>query len=815
MRSVKIVFTLITILCIKQFGYSQSTTVEFRVNMNYQVELGNFSPENQFVDIAGTFNEWGATPNPMTDGDADGIYSVSISLPVGEVVGFKCRIDGLWDGNEEFPNGGPNRTYTVEEDGVVEFWYNDELPSYILNVSISSSAVYAEVGETINFFDTSSGNPVEWSWEFPGGTPSTSTLQNPLVTYASQGEYSVTLTITNADNDQQTKTFTNYIKVGETQVFWWNDAVFYEVFVRSFYDSNSDGKGDIQGLIQKLDYLNDGDPNTDSDLGVTGIWLMPIMQSPSYHGYDATDYRTVEQDYGSNADFVQLINEAHARGIKVIIDLVMNHTSNQHSWFVESTNNESDKRDWYVWSDTNPGFSGPWGQTVWHYSNGSYFYGLFWSGMPDLNYNTQAVKDEMFDIARFWLEDMNVDGFRLDAVKYIYEDGEALENLPETIQFWKDFRSYYKSVKPDAFSVGEAWASTQVVMPYVNDDALDYCFEFELAEALVNGVISGNAANLKQTVNSVLAAYPYMQFGTFLTNHDMNRIMSVLDEDEEMAKLSASLLLTLPGIPYIYYGEEIGMTGVKPDEYIRTPMQWSSNANAGFTQGTPWITVNSDYTIKNVEAQKADPNSLWNHYRKLISIRNDNLSLRQGNYKPVQSSNSSVFAFVRQHADELILVVSNLGDAQVASASLTVPIIGISAGDYSLFNQLGGNHQSITIAGDELYSIAVENLDAKSTRIFKLQEPTSSALNNQLPSLSVEVFPNPASEQLNVEFSTRANSISYRVIDLYGREHKSGVITSNGLAGIYPINTSSLPSGFYLIRFSSLGAQVVKKVVIH
>ncbi|HPF94793.1 MAG TPA: alpha-amylase family glycosyl hydrolase, partial [Tenuifilaceae bacterium] len=377
-------------------------------------------------------------------------------------------------GNEEFPNGGPNRTYTVEEDGVVEFWYNDEFPSYILNVSISSSAVYAEVGETINFFDTSTGNPVEWIWEFPGGTPSTSTLQNPLVTYASQGEYSVTLTIKNADNEQQTKTFSDYIKVGSKQTFWWNDAVFYEVFVRSFYDSNSDGKGDIQGLIEKLDYLNDGDPNTDTDLGVTGIWLMPIMQSPSYHGYDATDYRTVEQDYGSNADFVQLVNEAHARGIKVIIDLVMNHTSNQHNWFTESTNTESDKRDWYVWSDTNPGFSGPWGQTVWHYSNGSYFYGLFWSGMPDLNYNTQAVKDEMFDIARFWLEDLNVDGFRLDAVKYIYEEGEDLENLPETIQFWKDFRSYYKSVNPDAFSVGEAWASTQVVMPYVNDDALDY-----------------------------------------------------------------------------------------------------------------------------------------------------------------------------------------------------------------------------------------------------------------------------------------------------------------------------------------------------
>ncbi|HPF94747.1 MAG TPA: alpha-amylase family glycosyl hydrolase, partial [Tenuifilaceae bacterium] len=308
---------------------------------------------------------------------------------------------------------------------------------------------------------------------------------------------------------------------------------------------------------------------------------------------------------------------------------------------------------------------------------------------------------------------------------------------------------------------------------------------------------------------------PYMQFGTFLTNHDMNRIMSVLDEDEEMAKLSASLLLTLPGIPYIYYGEEIGMTGVKPDEYIRTPMQWSGNANAGFTTSTPWISVNSDYTTKNVEAQKADPNSLWNHYRKLISIRNDNISLRQGNYKPVQSSNSSVFAFVRQHADELILVVSNLGNTKVASVSLTVPIIGITAGEYSLYNLLGSNHQSITINAEELYSITVNNLDAKSIRVFKLQEPTSSFINSQLPNFSIEVFPNPASEQLNVEVSTRASSISYRIIDLYGREHKSGVISSIGLAGTYHIDTSSLPSGVYLIRFSWKGAQVVKKVVIH
>jgi 1,4-alpha-glucan branching enzyme len=201
---------------------------------------------------------------------------------------------------------------------------------------------------------------------------------------------------------------------------WWNDAVFYEVFVRSFYDANGDGNGDINGLIQKLDYLNDGNPATTTDLGVTALWLMPIMQSPSYHGYDVTDYRTVEQDYGSNNDFKALVAAAHARGIKVIIDFVMNHTSEQHPWFTESAaSTTSNYRNWYRWSATNPGGTGPWGQTVWYNRNSAWYYALFWSGMPDLNYTTPAVKTELFDVARFWMQDMNVDGFRLDAVKYI------------------------------------------------------------------------------------------------------------------------------------------------------------------------------------------------------------------------------------------------------------------------------------------------------------------------------------------------------------------------------------------------------------
>ena len=177
-------------------------------------------------------------------------------------------------------------------------------------------------------------------------------------------------------------------------------------------------------------------------IGITAIWLMPVQQSPSYHGYDIVEYRTIEQDYGTNEDFKTFISEAHKRGIKVIIDYVMNHTSSQHPWFIASQNELSDKRNWYIWNDTKPAITGPWGQTVWHTRSGSNFYGIFWSEMPDLIYNSPEVQTEMYDIARFWLEDMGVDGFRLDAIKYIKEDGYTLEDSPETIQFWKDFRTH-------------------------------------------------------------------------------------------------------------------------------------------------------------------------------------------------------------------------------------------------------------------------------------------------------------------------------------------------------------------------------------
>src|SRR5690606_23273600 len=253
----------------------------------------------------------------------------------------------------------------------------------------------------------------------------------------------------------------------------WSDRVFYEIFVRSFYDSDGDGIGDLQGVIEKLDYLNDGDSSTMTDLGVIGLWLMPVMQSPSYHGYDVIEYFQIEEDYGTNEDFLTLIDEAHARGMIVIVDLVMNHTSVEHPWFVASAEGDPEYADWYVWSDESPTYRGPWGQQVWIPRNGRSYYAVFWDGMPDLNYNNPEVTEEMHNIARFWLEDMGVDGFRLHAIKHLVEEGNVQENTPSSHAWMQSFNAFINSVDADALTVGEAWSTSYEAAEYVENDEVD------------------------------------------------------------------------------------------------------------------------------------------------------------------------------------------------------------------------------------------------------------------------------------------------------------------------------------------------------
>ncbi|NBD36775.1 MAG: DUF3459 domain-containing protein [Chloroflexi bacterium] len=450
---------------------------------------------------------------------------------------------------------------------------------------------------------------------------------------------------------------------------WWNDVVFYEIFVRSFYDSDGDGVGDLPGLIEKLDYLNDGDPTTTDDLGVTGLWLMPIHQSPSYHGYDVVDYYQIDDEYGANEDFLRLMEEAHARGIYVIIDLVLNHTSAQHPWFLASQDPDSEKRDWYLWADK-PGRRG------WHEGESGYYYGIFWDQMPDLNYENPAVTAEMREIIRFWLDDMGVDGFRLDAIKHLIEEGDQLENTPANHAWLESFYEFYKSVRAEAFTVGEVWSGSREVVAYVGDE-VDIAFEFDLADAIASSSLSGRRATVGLAQSAVIDIYPPGQFATFLANHDQARIRSRLLNDEQ-AKLAATLQLTFPGVPFIYYGEEIGMQGAKPDENIRRPLQWT--ADGGFTTGAPWRGYYEDVAERNIAAQADDPDALLNHYRALIHLRNTHEALRIGAWSPIEVDHSGVIAALRASDEETLLVIANLKGQPVLDYALELGDGPLAAG---------------------------------------------------------------------------------------------------------------------------------------
>lgn len=447
---------------------------------------------------------------------------------------------------------------------------------------------------------------------------------------------------------------------------WWQTAVFYEVFVRSFADSNGDGVGDFNGLTSKLDYLN--------ELGVNALWLMPIHPSPSYHGYDVTDYRAVNPQYGTLDDFKRFLEEAHRRNMHVILDFVINHTSIENPWFQASMKKDSQYRDWYVWSQDLPEVIGPSGQTVWHRSptGSGYYYGYFWSGMPDLNFRTPAVTQEIEDIARFWLLDMGVDGFRVDGARHLIEDGKKLVNTPETITWFKNFRAFYQGLKPSAMTVGEVWDNSYAAVRYPKEGALDMVFDFDLASALVQAVNERSARIVSDTLKMELSIFKPGQMATFLTNHDMDRVMSDFSSDQGKARLAASLLLTLPGTPFIYYGEEIGMLGKKPDEDIRRPMQWSAETWAGFTTGTPWRALNPDFIQKNVAVESADPDSLLSLYRKLIQLRTSSPALSAGDTLVIDSNHGQVFAMLRSAGVQSVLVLVNLSDKPVSDYRLSL-----------------------------------------------------------------------------------------------------------------------------------------------
>ena len=461
---------------------------------------------------------------------------------------------------------------------------------------------------------------------------------------------------------------------------WWNDTTFYQIYVRSFKDSNGDGIGDLNGVIEMLDYLNDGDPETKDDLGVTGIWLMPIQENPTQHphGYHITDYYNVEEDYGTNEDFQNLVAEAHKRGIRVIVDQVFNHSAQENEWFVASKNGDPDKRDWYVWEETNPGYRGPHNQTVWHRTSDGYYYGVFNGLIPDFNLENPEVTQEIYDISQFWLEEMGADGFRLDAIIHYIEDGELQENTTATHEWLQAYHDFYKGINPDAYLVGEAWTADRQIAKYTGDE-VDMAFQFSLAETMLSSANSTFAKPTMDELERMVRTLPPNQYANFLANHDQDRMMSQLGEDEGKARVAASLLFTAPGVPFFYYGDEIGMTGTrdisKPiqENNMRRPMQWSSDSvKVGFSEATPWRAVAPDYETRSVALQIDDPDSLLSHYRNLIHLRNENPALRVGEWIEVLPKNGRVYSAIRHTPDQTLLVLINLSSQEQTDYALNL-----------------------------------------------------------------------------------------------------------------------------------------------
>lgn len=468
---------------------------------------------------------------------------------------------------------------------------------------------------------------------------------------------------------------------------WVRDAVFYQVFVRSFRDSDGDGKGDLRGLVEKLDYLNDGKPETTTDLGVTGIWLMPVFESPSYHGYDTVDYETIERDYGTNADFETLCREARKRGIRVIVDLVLNHSGSGHPWFQDAASSPtSAKRDWYVWRADDAGWGPPWGGSAptWHAKNGAFYYGVFWSGMPDLNWRNAALKEEMKRVAALWLS-RGASGYRLDATRYLVETGGGAgqSDTAETHAALREISGHLRRIDPATFLVAENWTETRNIAPYFGDtrtvaggDEMPSNFNFPLADEILKGVNRADAAGIAAKLNEVAQVYPAgVLDAPFLTNHDQVRLATQLGKSPSKLRNAAAILLTLQGVPFVYYGEELGLENgtTNNDEAKRTPMPWDASPGGGFTTGTPWFGFAPGQSGVNVAAQTADGSSLLSRYRNLIRVRAASEALRRGDLTSVKST-GAVLSFLRRSANERVFVAHNLSDSPQSAGTDAIGI---------------------------------------------------------------------------------------------------------------------------------------------
>jgi maltose alpha-D-glucosyltransferase/alpha-amylase len=497
-------------------------------------------------------------------------------------------------------------------------------------------------------------------------------------------------------------------QLGSTDPGWFKRAVFYEVLIRGFFDSNGDGTGDLRGLTAKLDYLQ--------WLGVDCLWLLPIYDSPLRDGgYDISNFTSILPEFGDLADFVELIEQAHARGLRIVADLVMNHTSDQHPWFEASrTDPDGPFGDFYVWADTDEGY--PDARVIfvdteksnwtWDPGRGQYFWHRFFSHQPDLNFENPAVRDAMLEVLRFWL-DLGIDGFRLDAVPYLFEEeGTNGENLPKTHEYLRRVREEVDRLYPDRVLLAEANQWPSDVVEYFGDASVggDEChmaFHFPLMPRIFMAV----RRESRYPITEILAQTPAIpsgcQWGIFLRNHDeltlemvtdeerdymyseyaadprmkanvgiRRRLAPLLENSRDQIELFTGLLLSLPGSPVLYYGDEIGMGDniyLGDRDGVRTPMQWNPDRNAGFSVADPqrlYLPLILDpvygYSGLNVEAQMRSSSSLLNWTKRMIAVRKQHPVFGLGDFTELPASNPSVLAFVRTFGDDKVLCVANL-----------------------------------------------------------------------------------------------------------------------------------------------------------
>jgi len=493
-------------------------------------------------------------------------------------------------------------------------------------------------------------------------------------------------------------------------LLWYKDAIVYQVHVRTFYDSNGDGIGDFPGLEQKLDYLQ--------ELGTNAIWLMPFFPSPLRDdGYDIADYYSVHSSYGRLDDFREFLKAAHDRGIRVIIEMVLNHTSEQHPWFQESRSSQDNpRRDWYVWSDTDTRYKGAriifldteMSNWAWDPISKSYYWHRFFSHQPDLNYDNPAVRQEMWNVMKFWLE-MGVDAFRLDAVPYLVErEGTSCENLPETHEILKDLRRKLDKEFPGRMLLAEANQWPADLRPYFGDgDEFHMAFHFPLMPRMFMGVKLEDRKPITEILQQTPEIPPSCQWCLFLRNHDeltlemvkdlerdymydayaqnktmrinlgiRRRLAPLLDNDRRRIELMNGILMSLPGTPIIYYGDEIGMgdnINLGDRNGVRTPMQWSGGWNGGFSGADPEslyapLILNPVYGYQavNVLSQRRSEHSLLSWMRRIIAVRRSTGVFGKGSIEFLYPANHRVLAYVRQLGKETVLAVNNLSSAAQA-----------------------------------------------------------------------------------------------------------------------------------------------------